>query len=51
MEPGGAGVKEDILNVPVRGSVLGDSLGAPEGDDIGQIVVEIAMVEVTTTVE
>ena len=51
VDPGGIAENEEIENVPVRGRVFVDA-GDPEfGDDTGQTVVEIAMVEVTTIVE
>ena len=51
VDPGGAGTNEEIEKVPVRGRVLCDAGGPLGGDDTGQIVVEIAIVEVTTIVE
>jgi hypothetical protein len=51
VDPGGAGMNEEMEKVPVRGRVL-DEAGGPLGrDETGQIVVEIAIVEVTTIVE
>ena len=50
MDPGGAGTNDDMVKVPVRGRELED-VGGPLGDETGQMVVEIAIVEVTTTVE
>ena len=37
--------------MPVRGRVLDEVVGTLCREEIGQIVVEIAIVEVTTTVE
>ena len=44
-------MKEEMENVPVRGRELCDAGGPVGGDETGQIVVEIAIVEVTTMVE
>jgi hypothetical protein len=51
VDPGGIAENEEIVNVPVRGRVFVDAGGPEFGDDTGQTVVEIAMVEVTTIVE
>ena len=51
VDPGGGGMNDEIVNVPVRGRVLCDAGGPLGGDETGQIVVEIAIVEVTTIVE
>jgi hypothetical protein len=50
-DPEGTGVNEEMEKVPVRGKVLGDGGGPLVGEETGQIVVEIAIVEVTTIVE
>jgi hypothetical protein len=48
---GGTAVNEETEKVPVRGTALDDAGGPEFGEDTGQTVVEIAIVEVTTIVE
>jgi hypothetical protein len=51
VDPEGTAVNEELEKVLVRGTALDDA-GDPEfGEDTGQTVVEIAIVEVTTIVE
>ena len=50
VDPGGVGTDEEI-EVSVLGMVLGVVGGPFGGDETGQTVVEIAIVEVTTIVE
>lgn len=51
VDPGGGAVNEEIENVPVSEGVLGGAGRPVAGDVTGHTVVEIAIVEVTTTVE
>ena len=51
VDPGGAGMDDEVIRVPVWGRVLWVAGGPLGGDETGQIVVEIAIVEVTTIVE
>jgi hypothetical protein len=51
VDPGGTAVNEETEKVPVRGTALDDAGGPEFGEDTGQTVVEIAIVEVTTIVE